>query len=316
MSAWQRFRWRNKKTGRHIWRRFRGLLYYDRYPDLYRTTLVAGTARSGTTWLGEIVASQITGRIIFEPFNTNRIKEYQHFNYHRYLQPGENDVALESYCRRVFSGKIRHRWLDRDVKVPLPRYRVVKAVRANLFLEWLYRRFPEISRVLIIRHPCAVVLSWRQLGWTADKDIAAFLGQPNLIADFLSDKIDYFYQADAEEKIALVWCVSNLVPIKQDRDGKLHVVFYENLVTQPELELPRLFAAIDRPYKVATLARLGHLSATAQEDSGIGVGKSRVARWQSELTPKQIDRILKIVEAFGMDQIYTDGPLPLPEWGN
>lgn len=317
MSIRRRLGWRYQKAGRRIWRKICSLLYYDRYPSLQRTILVAGTARSGTTWLGEIVASQTSGRIVFEPFNTNLIKDYGSFNYHQYMRPEENDEALEDYCRRVFSGKIRHRWLDREVDRLFPQYRVAKAVRANLFLEWIRRRFPQVSRVLIIRHPCAVVLSWHRLGWTADQDIAALLKQPKLIIDFLGDKLEHFYQAGTdEEKIGLLWCVSNLVPLKQDSERELHIVFYEHLVTRPEIEIPRLFAALDLPYSDATFARVIQPSMTASEDSAILNENNIVAHWRNALSARKIERILTIVETFGLDQIYGDGPLPLREyWG-
>jgi hypothetical protein len=40
------------------------------------TLLVAGTARSGTTWVGDVVAHATKSRIIFEPFLLNHNMEF------------------------------------------------------------------------------------------------------------------------------------------------------------------------------------------------------------------------------------------------
>lgn len=53
------------------------------------------------------------------------------------------------------------------------------------FLKWLRIRFPKVPLLFILRHPCAVVLSRKELGWPADSDLEPFLQQESLIEDFL-----------------------------------------------------------------------------------------------------------------------------------
>jgi hypothetical protein len=84
-----------------------------------------------------------------------------------------------------------------------------------------------------MRHPCAVVLSRIELGWATDRDIEPFLVQPHLLEDHLDPYFDLIYRAETvEEKHAVIWSVSNLVPLKQFNSNEWKVVYYENLCTQ------------------------------------------------------------------------------------
>jgi hypothetical protein len=52
-----------------------------------------------------------------------------------------------------------------------------------------------------------------------------------------------------EEKYAVIWSVSNLVPLKQFKPNKIKIIYYENLCTQPEIELPAIFACIGQTFR-------------------------------------------------------------------
>lgn len=304
--------WRYHKAKRRIIRAFCSKLYRDTHRDTRRSTMIAGTARSGTTWVTDLVASQISCRVLFEPFHSELVEAFRQFNYFQYMRPDEQNEELRAYCRRVFTGDIRHRWIDREVERILPKYRLVKDIRANLFLGWLRSSFPEVPLLFVMRHPCAVVLSRMQLGWWTDKDIEPFLSQPKLIDDFLADKMEVVSRArTAEEKHAIVWCISNLVPIRQFQSHQLQVIFYENLCTQPEQEAPKIFRTIGHEYHDATFASAKRPSYTAVRTSAIVTGQNKVTRWKRELSPKQIGNILSIVDDFELGYIYDDSVTPL-----
>jgi len=104
---------------------------------------------------------------MFEPFNPVLVEDYLAFNYYQYIQPDHENRELNHYCANLFSGRIRNAWIDSQIAHPKPQFRVVKAVRANLMLKWINEQLPNVSQILVIRHPCAVVLSWMQMGWNA-----------------------------------------------------------------------------------------------------------------------------------------------------
>lgn len=303
---------RYRKARRRVIHTFYRTLYRDTHSDIQRSIMVAGTGRSGTTWVTELIASQVPCRIMFEPFHSRRIEAFQRFHYFQYMRPNEQNQELRAYCRRIFSGDIRHRWIDHRATRLFPQYRLVKDIRANLFLRWLHTSFPEVPLLFIIRHPCAVVLSRMQLAWSTDEEIDSFLSQPKLIDDFLADKIEVVKRAKtAEEKHAIVWCISNLVPIQQFQSHQLHAIFYENLCTQPEREFARMFQTIGHEYGDTIFTSAKRPSTEATPTSAIVTGEDKVRRWKRELSPAQIGNILSIVEDFELGYIYGDSVTPL-----
>ena len=300
-------RWHLDRLRQLAMRRVYPRLYRDRHPDIADSILVAGTARSGTTWLADLIASQLSCRMMFEPFNPELVLDFHGFHYFHYQRPEQENLALQHYCEKIFRGRIRHPWIDREVDQLRPRYRLIKEIRANLFLRWINLHFPQLPLLFIIRHPCAVVQSRLQLNWATDSDIAPFLAQEDLREDFLKDKLMIIQQAKtAEEKHAVIWCISNLVPLRQFPPGSLQVVFYENLCVQPEIEIPAIFAAIGQPYDDSVFRYANRPSGTSRANSAVVTGKNRVDGWRQKLTPEQIKRILAIVDAFGLSDLYRD----------
>jgi hypothetical protein len=151
-----------------------------------------------------------------------------------------------------------------------------------------------------------------ELAWSTDQDIDPFLSQPKLVDDFLADKIKVIRRArTAEEKHAIVWCVSNLVPIKQFQPHQLHTVFYENLCMQLEQEVPKMFRAIGHKYTDMVFASARRPSSTTTLASATVNSEDRVVRWKRELSPVQISNILSIVEDFELGYIYGGSVTPL-----
>jgi hypothetical protein len=287
-------------------------LFQDRNRDIARCMIVAGTGRSGTTWLSKIIGSQIPSRFMNEPFHSQYVYEFSKFNYFQYLRPDSRDDDLYVYCLRVFNGSIRNKWIDRQVSTLFPKYRVIKEIRANLFLKWLHNNFPSIPILFLIRHPCAVVLSRMQLKWATDGDIEPLLSQDKLVEDYLSDKLDLIMNAKTlEEKHAIIWCISNLVPLKQFNPGELNIVFYENLCLRPEVEIPRIFQIIGHKYNNTIFSSLKKPSGTVTNSSAVMRGLDRTSQWKTKLSPTQIKKILSIVESFELDFLYGDSYTPI-----
>jgi hypothetical protein len=176
----------------------------------------------------------------------------------------------------------------------------------------MHDNFPQPPVLFIIRHPCAVVLSRLKLGWATDSDIAPILSQPHFITDFLSEKIDRIQRSETpEEKHAILWCLTNLVPLRQFSSDGLNLIFYENLCLKPEVEIPRIFQIVPHVYSPLVFNALKRPSTTTLRSSAIITGADKVNHWKSELSKKQIDNILSVVQDFGLDYLYGDSATPL-----
>lgn len=306
------FEYRFSKFQKRLVRAFCGKLYRDKNRDIGNSILIAGTGRSGTTWLADIIASQKPCRIMFEPFHSEKVVGFRQFHYFQYMRPMQNNNELYKYCHNLFTGNIKDSWIDRQIDHFNPRYRLIKDIRANLFLKWISDNFPQVPILFIIRHPCAVVLSRMKLGWATDTDIASFFEQTNLVDDFLSDKMEIIHRSKTdEEKHAVIWCINHLVPIKQFNLDGLNIVFYENLCLQPEVEIPKIFQAIKHEYQASVFDRIMKPSTTVTRDSAIITGEDKIIRWQRELSPIQIHKIFSIVEDFELSYIYGDLTKPM-----
>lgn len=275
--------------------------------------VVAGTGRSGTTWAVDVLRSQLSCREMFEPFHPVLVPEFRGYHYFQYVRPTADDARLEAFCRRLLRGELRNSWIDRRVSVLRPEWRVVKTIRGLLLLRWLRARFPEVPMVLLIRHPCAVVASRLRLRWATDGDIEPLLAQPHLVEDFLFPYLDVIREATApEEKHAVIWCVSNLVPLWQFSAEELKVMFYERLCTAFEEEVPRFFAALGQPVGPTVFRYLRVPSGTATASSAVVRGHDPVTAWRDFLSGEQERRVHDVVRAFALDHLYGDGDLPCP----
>jgi hypothetical protein len=188
-----------------------------------------------------------------------------------------------------------------------PERRIIKCIRASLMLKWIDIQFPEVPKFFLVRHPCAVVLSRMNLQWATDGDIRHFLCQPTLMSDFLNDKVDEIAKAQTDEqKHAIIWCVTNLVPLHQFIDKDLYIVMYENLVQFPEVEIPKLFDRLSVSYDKSIFNSYKQPSSTSAHTSAILSGKKLIDHWKNELSKQQIDNILGIVDQFGLAWVYEN----------
>jgi hypothetical protein len=276
------------------------------------TIMVAGTGRSGTTWLGSVIASQLPCRIMFEPFHSRLVDGFRRFQYFQYMRPTEPNEELSAFCQKVFSGQIRDKWIDRQVDRLFPEFRLIKEIRANLFLKWIHNHFPQVRLLFIIRHPCAVVSSRMNLNWATDSDIQPFLAQPELVHDLLSDQLDLMRRVETvEEKHAIIWCVNNLVPLKHFTMNELKPIFYERLVLDPEGQAKKVFHTLDIDYSDSVSKYMNRPSTTSVRESAIVTGDNKLTRWTKVLSPRQVQNILSIVKAFELDYLYGDSTSPL-----
>jgi hypothetical protein len=303
--------YRAERVARRLRRALCRHVYFDRNRDPGASILVAGSARSGTTWLGDLLAHATRARVVFEPFHHELVEGFRPFGAFPYRRETDVDSDLTAWCEQMLAGKLSGSWVDRGVERFVSSRRVVKAVRANLLLAWFTRRFPTVPTVLVVRHPCAVIASRMAMGWDPQPDLDSILCQTRLVEDHLQPYRAVIGRADSEEaRNAIVWCVHHLVPLRQIEGSAYTTVFYEELCTNPEIELARL-ASVVRGTRDVSESRTRKPSTTSRTASAAVTGESRVTAWQRMLEPRQVDTILGVVRSFGLDSLYDESPMPL-----
>lgn len=285
-------------------------IFFEKNHNLINTILVQGCGRSGTTWLGEVLAESLKYRLIFEPFRPDKINIFNKFVYKQYLPSDYKNERVYRIFEQIMSGRIKNTWIDNYNNFFIPKGRIVKSIRASLFLKWMRNNFPEIPIIMIIRHPCAVVSSRIKLGWdTAELDL--MLKQKMLVNDHLSVFKDIIYSADTKIKQnTCLWCIENLIPLKTMEKKDWIVTFYENLVANFKSEIRKILNYINKFTEIKVKAIKNRISAQANKYSAIFMDKSPLESWKKSLTPEQISEILTITKQFSLDYIYNDNLMP------
>ncbi len=294
-----------------VYGRVRGQLYHD-FGGSTATLFLAGSPRSGTTWVAEMIVAGRNIRLVFEPFHSDEVPLAGGFGRWRYLRPSNHDAAAVASARRIIAGSIRSTWTDRFNRAVFPRQRLIKEVRANLLLGWLSAHVPNMPMALVMRHPLAVAASQQAVGWRFDAETQALLDQADLLEDHLGPLRSVFEDArtPAEQAVAM-WCAENYVPLRQFGRGQIHIVCYEQLVARPEAEFDRLLSHYGLPYSRDLLHRIGRPSGVSARNSPIARGEDALRSWQAAFDGADRKRLLALLEPFGLDRVYRDDPMPL-----
>jgi hypothetical protein len=298
-------------AGRRLRSRIARRWLWDSGSDAASSVFLAGTGRSGSTWLSDIINYKNEYRYLFEPFHPGH-GVAPAFGPRRYLRPADSAEMFLSPARAILEGRVRGEWVDKYNRRVVSRKRLIKEVRANLFLGWLRAHFPATPIVLLLRHPCAVVASQMALkDWDWSVVLANFSAQPDLMAEHLEPFRSQLERPMSEvEQYAVAWAIDYLVPLRELRPGEAHVLFYEHVVADPAQHIPPLFAFLGEPYQPVVLQGLQRPSAVSRPDSAIVAGGSVLADWSTRLSAEDVRTVLRVVEPFGLDIAYSDRPEP------
>jgi hypothetical protein len=288
-------------------------LYIDVAGDHRSSVFLAGAARSGTTWLADIINFDNGFRYMYEPFNQTFVPEIRSFRRRQYLRPDCCEPSYVEGVRRIVDGSVRNPWIDANNKRAMPKRRLIKEVCADLLLRWMHERFPGMPILFLMRHPCAVARSRARL-WKMD-NTKEWLEQPDLIADHLGPYMELIRSdLPAFERHVVDWCVENFVPLRMLSEGDLCVLFYEDLCVDPDPALERISAFLGRSFDVPHhWLRKPSSQAKVSEDgsaSAILSGADLVDDWRNYVSSAEIRRAMEIVGSFGLDRIYTEASFP------
>lgn len=275
-------------------------------PDL---VFVAGVGRSGTTWLAEMLAHSSRRRLMFEPFDHERVPLWRQAHAYQYIRPADSDHPLLDDARAILAGDLRSSWVDHLNEHVFTRGRLIKDIRANLMLGWLSRQLGPFPTIFLIRHPGAVAASWEHLGWSTPT-AETYLTQPELVEDHLAPFHDEIAAASGSFEYGLFsWAIQMAVVRDQLEDGSVLPVFYERLVVDPLTELRRIAEHVG--YFVDPDAEaVADPSPTSLIGRAYASESDRLHSWRAHVTDEQIDRLHHVLALFGVDDFYGADGLP------
>ncbi len=300
-----------KKLARHAF------IDLDLRPD--STIFISGMARSGTTWLAEILNYDNSQRDILEPFLPAKVKTAQMFKTNQYLPPENRDPVFIQHANKILSGNFRSHWSDWGNRKFISTRRIIKDVRANLMLKWLLGLRPKMPTLFLIRHPLSIHASWKKLGWgrgTASKagDFEQVINQAELLVDhpLIANGLARIDPSDYFEKSIFLWGILHYVPFRQLTPEDCLFVFYENLVLKPEEELSRIFSHLNKPFDFSTLRhKIRTPSKTNYHEKNFTVApETLIQDWMKDFSAAEISRAGEILEIFGLNRLYDENGFP------
>ena len=281
---------------------------------------LAGSGRSGTTWITDVICSLPGVQQIFEPLfplwseQVRGLTGWDMSNpYIRswYLRAEGEIPEWTSLWQEIFTGQFRNYWTDYERNSWFPDRFLVKEVRANMMLGFLHAHFqPRI--VYILRHPCAVVHSRLTLPQPWHADVQDILKQETLVTDHLEPWASAIEkETDLVGAHAVWWAVENHVALQQLKNIPHYLVYYEDLVLRPREVLETLLPWLgveNVPEKVFSLlpkpSRMGNENLNYQD------AQDRLSRWQSGLSVREQELVLSWAGRLGLT-MYDASPLPL-----
>jgi len=287
--------------------------------------LVTGTHRSGTTWIGKMLAADSSTAYVSEPLNVlhrpgvfrAKVKHWYQYicdeNSNDYL-PAFNDLLEFDYhlwdeirsirSRRDFlrMGRdflIFYNGLMRGQRV------LMKDPFAVFSVEWFAKRLNS-KIVIAVRHPAAFVSSLKRLNWPFN--FQDLLDQPLLMRDFLEPYRPAMEAARSDDVIgqsALLWnLIYRSVHTTLQRNPDFIAVRHEDLSLDPVNGYRKLYQSLglDFTHRVEKTILNSSSSDNPAELSRKKVhsvkldSKANIDNWKKRLTEDEIKRIRLMTE--------------------
>lgn len=294
--------------------------------------LVTGIHRSGTTWVGKILALDRRVSYISEPLNVlHRPGVLRTPVEHWYTYICEEN---EKYYLDAFNETLEFKYhLGLEVQSLRSFKDALRMVRdgSNFLAGRAFRRRPLIkdpfavfssgwfaSRlgcqvVITIRHPAGFVSSLKRLSW--DFDFGSLLDQPLLVRDWLGGfESELTVLSDDSNDIVLqgclLWCiVYQAVSVLKRRHPDFILVRHEDLSKDPEGRYKELFDALGLTYseRVGRRVRQYSRGSNPRELSPTRIhsialdSQANLNNWKSRLTADEIGRVKQLTA-----RVYPD----------
>jgi hypothetical protein len=285
-----------------------------------RPILVTGSHRSGSTWVGRMLAAAPGVAYIHEPFSIHHRRGVLdvHFDVWFPYICGANEGPYLSPVRDMLAFRYRTDPEIRSIRSPRDagrllrdRTRFARARRAHarplvkdpiavFSAEWLSSRF-DVDPVVLVRHPAAFVSSLTRLGWT--HPFEHFVSQPLLMRDLLDPFADEVREFAAVEhplldQAILLWkLIHHTIAGYRDRHPEWTFVRHEDLARDPLGGFEKMYARLDlrsTDHVERSIARHSDASnPTEVRDAGAlrRDSASSVWTWKSRLSADEIARV-------------------------
>jgi Sulfotransferase domain len=308
---------RISRTRRRISRRVHDLRRSRRWPADAETGRISpenliwifGSARTGSTWLGAMMADLKDHSWWHEPMVGYL---FGHLYYERARARRENEHFILGGDKTLWLGPVRRFVLD-SASTRFPEridngYLVIKEPHGTLGAPILTEALPESRMILLVRDPRDVISSKmdaaREGSWAEEAQKRRGQDKKNTSAD---RRPDAFVKSQSKRYVQLI----DLAQQAYDaHEGHKVLVRYEDLRAKPLETMRRIYASLEIPTEEQELSRIVERHAwenipDRKKGSGKFYRKGSPGGWANDLTPEQVE-IVESITAPLLDRYYAE----------
>ncbi len=270
--------------------------------------IIVGSARSGTSWISELLAQRFRYRMLFEPEQEQNTKK-GYLLCDKYITNKNGAPKAHSYLKQVFANRVNSDWIaqnsNRKYKMHLwpllPKRYIIKFVRANLAARFMNETY-KIPVLFIIRNPYDVLHSQQRVKFPWLYDVSHFQKENELVVllqNHFNFDISNISHYSPLQILTIRWCIENAIPlnIQNDFPNKYRMIKYEELRNDMEL-----FKELCEYFNVKPVDNLKEYykipSSKTHPKSNIRNKEAVVEKWKKE----EFAEINEILEIFKMKQ--------------
>jgi len=289
----------------------------------HRDIFLFATARGGSTWMMEILASQPGFKYYDEPFNIRR-SNVQHaglvHEWREVMPDAGRSADLIRFLQELQLNQ--HRFMN---PAPFRRHHRFRTNRIVFKIHGLEHLINDIKSscngqiVFLLRHPIPTTLS-RYVFPRLDHFIASCHYQQNYLDDSQIREIRRIHCGGSNfQRGILSWCFENMIPLRFADSQDWLTVTYEELLLNPEktchsmaetLTLPRvdmMLHAINTPAANIKMSKQDTLNILKDSDEQMR-RHALVSKWKGKASADEEKQCFEILELFGLD-VYRHGRL-------
>jgi hypothetical protein len=288
--------------------------------------LVTGIHRSGTTFVGRILALAPGVRYIQEPFNpeygirgmdtwypyiwqgmpeeglfAGLVEELLSGKAVYKERPGTHGGPIRTLGRKLFRSGDHLRYLY-ATRLPGSKRLLIKDPIAAMSSLWLHRRF-GMKVVVLVRHPAAFTASTARLGW--DFDFSSLTGQKTLLTHHLASVLNGSNTGNMahHERAALLWrCVYTVLDSYCKGEEGMRMFRMEDISRAPIEWFEEIHRFIGLPFTQKQQRRIEELTGPSNPvkapEGRVHSMKRYSLRladaWRNQLERETIDRIMEL----------------------
>lgn len=176
---------------------------------------------------------------------------------------------------------------------PYKPLRIIKSVHAVLYPEWIVERYRPSSTLIIMRHPIAVLQSWRRL-----KMPDAYRLTRSLASGDATPQEDTFVRM--AEQLCVMYAS---LKTASERNPDWHMVWHETLCEDPEGQMHEVADKCGIGWDARMAKHVALINQAGEGYQPKRIASQEIGKWKREVTQQEIDAVNDVFVNHGLEDL-------------